>query len=109
MSRRNREKNKVPIIVDMSLYSYKEIEDIQKENEQLKTIAKARYETNKKLMTKWINRGNTIKVLNKEILYKDATIRQLEKIIYKLYTGESELSTGDLHNIVRIMEGHDGK
>ena len=47
--------------------------------------------------------------IKKELIQKDATIRQLEKIVYKLYTGREELSTGDLHNIVRIVEGDNGK
>lgn len=47
--------------------------------------------------------------IKKELIQKDAKIRQLEKIVYKLYTGREELSTGDLHNIVRIMEGYNGK
>lgn len=47
--------------------------------------------------------------IKKELIQKDATIRQLEKIVYKLYTGREELSTGDLHNIVRIVEGYNGK
>ena len=98
-----------PVIVDHSEYTYKEVYDIKKENEYLQNIAKARYENNKVLMTKWINRGKTIKELNRATLHKDAMIRQLEKIIYKLYTGREELSTGDLQNIVRIVEGYNGK
>lgn len=47
--------------------------------------------------------------IKKELITKNAMIRQLEKIIYKLYTGRGELSTGDLHNIVRIVEGYNGK
>ena len=47
--------------------------------------------------------------VKKELIQKDATIRQLEKIVYKLYTGREELSTGDLHNIIRIVEGYNGK
>ena len=47
--------------------------------------------------------------IKKELIQKNATIRQLEKIIYKLYTGREELSTGDLHNIIRIVEGYNGK
>lgn len=47
--------------------------------------------------------------IKKELIQKNATIRQLEKIVYKLYTGREELSTGDLHNIVRIVEGYNGK
>lgn len=47
--------------------------------------------------------------IKKELIQKNATIRQLEKIVYKLYTGKEELSTGDVHNIVRIMEGYNGK
>lgn len=47
--------------------------------------------------------------LKKELITKNAMINQLEKIIYKLYTGRGELSTGDLHNIVRIVEGYNGK
>ena len=43
--------------------------------------------------------------IKKELIHKDAMIRQLEKIIYKLYTGDGELSTGDLHNITRIIDG----
>ena len=56
-----------------------------------------------------MSRRNIINKVNKDMLYKDAMIRQLEKIIYKLYTGRGELSTGDLHNIVRIVEGYNGK
>lgn len=98
-----------PIVIDYTEHTWKEVDDIKKENEYLQNIAKARYKNNKVLMTKWINRGKTIKELNRETLHKDATIRQLEKIIYKLYTGREELSTGDLHNIVRIVEGYNGK
>jgi hypothetical protein len=47
--------------------------------------------------------------IKKELIQKNATIRQLEKIIYKLYTSREELSTGDLHNIIRIVEGYNGK
>ena len=47
--------------------------------------------------------------IKKELIQKNATIRQLEKIIYKLYTGREELSTGDLHNIIGIVEGYNGK
>lgn len=47
--------------------------------------------------------------LKKELITKNAMINQLEKIIYKLYTGREDLSTGDLHNIVRIVEGYNGK
>lgn len=47
--------------------------------------------------------------IKKELIQKNATIKQLEKIVYKLYTGKEELSTGDVHNIVRIMEGYNGK
>lgn len=47
--------------------------------------------------------------IKKELITKNAMINQLEKIIYKLYTGREELSTGDLHNIVRIMEVYNGK
>ena len=74
MSRRNKEKNKTPIIIDYTEYTWKEVDDIKK-----------------------------------ELITKNAMINQLEKVIYKLYTGRGELSTGDLHNIVRIVEGYNGK
>lgn len=99
--------NQPPIIVESSQYSYKEVNDIKKENEELKIKCEARYDINQKLMKKWISGGKTINELNKDILHKDATIRQLEKIIYKLYTGEGELSTGDLYNITRIINKDD--
>lgn len=43
--------------------------------------------------------------IKKELIQKDATIRQLEKIIYKLYMDkQDDLSTGDVHNIIRIAD-----
>ena len=96
---------KPPIVIDYTEHTWKEVEDIKKENEQLKNIAKVRYDNNKTLMTKFIDRGKTIKRLNKDMLHKDAMIRQCEKIIYKLYMDKKdELSTGDVHNIIRIAD-----